>query len=110
MSTSSVALGDAIVYFGGVSLHVGNAGKSSAKSSHSMASNALTVLNCRTWCWSTPPVRGSLPPRRLHATLAIDRASEDTILVFGGLARSRYSGRYRSDDYCGDLHELKVVV
>ena len=45
VSASSVAVGDAIVFFGGVD--VANGSKSSS---------TVSVLNCRTWLWTRPPI------------------------------------------------------
>ena len=45
VSASSVAVGDAIVFFGGVD--VANGSKSLS---------VVSVLNCRTWLWTRPPI------------------------------------------------------
>ena len=42
--------------------------------------------------------------------MVVEGPDDDQILVFGGLKKHRYSNKYSSEDYCGDLYSLKVAL
>ena len=42
--------------------------------------------------------------------MVLNGPDDDQLLVFGGLTQRRYSGVYSSEDYCADMHVMKIVL